>query len=177
MKCSIDNCPRPVVAKGYCSRHIQAAYKFGRPAEEVCFLDNFWSQVAICESGCFEWQGAIAGKYGQVAFLGTSLPAHRVVYRLYVGEVNALSLVCHICDNPICVRPDHLFLGTAADNMRDMVSKGRHPKQRASYRAKLDANKVAMIRASKETTVSLARLLGVDPNTVRKVRSGETWIQ
>jgi hypothetical protein len=88
----------------------------------------FWSHVrrGPAES-CWEWQGRIYGDgYGR--FLGY-LATHRLAYYFTTGVDPEELLVCHHCDNPPCCNPDHLFLGTHADNMRDMVQKGRHRSQ------------------------------------------------
>lgn len=89
--------------------------------------DRFWSKVQKTD-GCWEWTGSRRPKgYGVFAVNGARREsAHRVAYALFIGPISAGFFVCHRCDNPRCVRPDHLFLGTQADNMRDMHAKGRH---------------------------------------------------
>ncbi len=86
--------------------------------------DVFWSRTKKGQNGCIEWAGCTdRGGYGRVG--KRQEPAHRIAYKLTKGEPGEL-LVCHACDNRRCVNPDHLWLGTHDDNMRDMVEKGRH---------------------------------------------------
>lgn len=93
--------------------------------------ERFWAKVRRGD-GCWEWTAArSAAGYGW--FKGAAGPelAHRVAWRLERGEIQAGLFVLHRCDNPRCVRPDHLFLGTNADNMADMVQKGRQSRGEA----------------------------------------------
>lgn len=86
--------------------------------------ENFLARTKLVPSGCLEWTGCLnRGGYGRVG--RGQHNASRVAYRLFKGDPGDL-LVCHSCDNPICVNPEHLWLGTPSDNMRDCVSKGRH---------------------------------------------------
>jgi hypothetical protein len=93
----------------------------------------FWQSVSFGD-GCWLWLPAKPGHYGHVKdwvrkITGT-LTAHRVAWMLTRGSIPLGLLVCHQCDNRSCVRPDHLFLGTHADNTADMLRKGRGPKPR-----------------------------------------------
>lgn len=91
----------------------------------------FWSRTKTGQNGCIEWSGCLdRSGYGRVGV--KQIPAHRVAYRLAKGEPGDM-LVCHSCDNPKCVNPDHLWLGTHKDNMSDMTKKGRHAKQKQNY--------------------------------------------
>ena len=87
--------------------------------------DRFWAKVAKGD-GCWEWQGAMANRYGAFKLAGRQIGAHRLALQLG-GEEDIPSgmVVCHRCDNPRCVRPDHLFVGTRSDNSQDMSRKGR----------------------------------------------------
>lgn len=113
---------RPSRKARFCSApHAYAGMK--RP-----LADRFWEKVQKTE-GCWLWTGATdGGGYGQIGSdTGSPVPfkAHRVSYQLHVGPIPDRLEVLHTCDNPPCVRPDHLFLGTQTDNMRDCAAKGR----------------------------------------------------
>ncbi len=87
--------------------------------------DAFWRQVEKAE-GCWTWKGRKTTRgYGQVWNGKIWTGSHRAAYEIAIGEIPAGMLICHRCDNPICVRPDHLFPGTPQDNVDDMMAKGR----------------------------------------------------
>lgn len=100
--------------------------------------DRFWSKVnkqgpvhSVLGTPCWEWMGARAKKtsskldYGLFRHIDKMRSAHRVAWELTHGPIPGGTCVLHRCDNPPCVNPDHLFLGTQVENLRDMVSKGR----------------------------------------------------
>ena len=76
-------------------------------------------------SGCWLWTGALSRGYGQVTFNKRHLYAHRLIWELATKEAPRDLQLCHRCDTPSCVRPDHMFLGTQKQNVRDAISKGR----------------------------------------------------
>lgn len=88
---------------------------------------RFWARVQRAEGdACWLWLGVKDRKgYGRITLGTKNLKAHRVSFELANGRLDDGMLICHRCDNPSCVRPDHLFAGTASDNMRDAVRKGR----------------------------------------------------
>lgn len=81
------------------------------------------------QSGCWIWKGptCAGGRYGRIAGTHPMLMAHRHYFSLYKGEIPKGMVVCHSCDNGLCVNPEHLFLGTMSDNMKDAVDKKRLP--------------------------------------------------
>jgi hypothetical protein len=86
---------------------------------------RFWSKV-IQGPECWTWRGSVSETgYGSFQYRNRKMGAHRAAYLMHVGEIPTGMIVCHRCDNPSCVRPDHLFVGTHKDNTRDMMAKNR----------------------------------------------------
>jgi hypothetical protein len=87
--------------------------------------EAFWASATRPDQGCWEWQGSKNRGYGTFSRNGRSERAHRHAWILTYGEIPPGLMVCHHCDNPPCIRPEHLFIGTMLDNMRDAARKGR----------------------------------------------------
>jgi hypothetical protein len=108
-----------------------------------------------------------------------SLMASRVIYEAYYGEIPEGMFVCHHCDNPLCVNPKHLFLGTPKDNSYDMTCKGRQAKGNELPQAKLTENQVREINLllyeGNLSTSKIAKLFGVAVNTIQDIKNGQTW--
>lgn len=105
---------------------------------------RFWKRVSKPDNGCWEWTaGRYPHGYGRLTWNATSSYAHRVAWELTYGPIPKGMCVCHHCDNPPCVRLDHLFLGTMADNMRDRDIKGRDRHRTPEARAKAAASRRA----------------------------------
>lgn len=141
--------------------------------------ERFWSQVAKGE-GCWEWQGAGAagGGYGRITVDGRHQLAHRLSWTMANGPIPAGMFVCHKCDNPPCVRPDHLFLGTNAENTQDAVSKGRMHLGELHGMARLTEAQVVEIRRQRAAGVKgsvLADRYGVNRNTIYHIKKRRTW--
>ena len=166
--------PKPYVEREV-ERWIANPVKPKRPSDR----ERFEAKVEpVPMSGCWLWVGAIAWQgYGQFRYRGVTQLAHRASYRLYVGEIPEEMFVCHHCDVPECVNPDHLFIGTRQDNMRDMVEKDRHSPQRgeSGWKAKLTDTDVLEIRQSAKHPADLSSIYGVAASTIFNIRAGRTW--
>lgn len=133
--------------------------------------ERFEACFTVTDSGCWEWEAETdRDGYGKLQVNLKKVSAHRVAWELYRGEIPESTLVCHSCDNPPCVNPDHLFLGTTLDNMRDATQKGRWKKRTRT--SVLTAEQIAMIRSRAHSVKYLAKELGLSPKYIQKVRSG-----
>ncbi len=153
-------------------------YRFIQNHSERCKWPNtFWSRVQKSD-GCWLWLGTLVKGYGQTSMHGKVVKAHRASYVLAFGEIPGGLCVCHTCDVPACVRPDHLFLGTQGDNAKDKVLKGRSMRGERGSHAKLTEKAVYYIRASfakGEDALCLAKRFGVTRETVYHIVNGRTW--
>jgi hypothetical protein len=134
--------------------------------------DNFESFVEKDPvNGCWIWKGKTLHGYGRTQFNGRSEAAHRVAYFLFKGDPSGMN-VCHSCDRPPCVNPDHLWLGTQADNMADMVKKGRNKGERGPGRPKKPREhhhrpSVRLNQHDAEILATLSRVYGSEAQAIR----------
>lgn len=131
------------------------------------------------------WAGVFVG-YGAICVSGKRYLLHRVVWQIERGAIPEGLLVCHTCDNRACIRPDHLFLGTYADNSADMVQKGRSAKGETVGQARLSADDVAQIRAEYNrlgptrgerygAVRAIAERFGIDRSNLYALVRARTW--
>lgn len=152
-----------------------------------CELKNKINQsVEIAENGCWNWTKAKNGdgRYGamKVKCQGTSqkVLSHRATWMSNVGKIPENYCVCHSCDNTICCNPDHLFLGTQKDNVRDMIMKGRRADFRGekSGRAVLNDMIVKNIRELRSQNLSINEIsekLNINRHTCKNVVCNRSW--
>lgn len=143
--------------------------------------EKFWTQCRMIDhnSFCWFWKGhRDQDGYGTLRFQGRRWKAHRLAYFLTNGPIPSGAFVCHRCDNPHCVNPSHLFLGSPADNMADKVAKQRQTFGTRISTAKLIPSQVVEIRAllqMKQSQRSIARLFGVSPTLISAINTGKVW--
>lgn len=149
-------------------------------------LESFVSRIApSIETGCWEWTGG-RSRYGygamkQRAFSGmpNQAKAHRISFELFNGPIPEGMFVCHKCDNPGCVNPDHLFAGSAADNVHDCASKGRRADPlKVKSNAKLtrvDVESILSKMIAGRCDSDLADEYGMTQASIFKIRRGDGW--
>lgn len=149
--------------------------KWKRPSAAERFATKY---VVDPASGCWLWQGK-RNRYGYGLILrgnGKWIGAHRLAATLFIREPLPAEFVCHRCDNPSCVNPAHLWIGTPRENTQDMMRKGRAAVGTRNSAAKLTLEDVALIRAHPQTPARhFANRFGVDPKTIRNCRFGRTY--
>lgn len=136
-------------------------------------------------SGCWLWEGSInSDGYGHIGAGDPARPAfvakaHRVSYELHCGPIPAKTLVCHRCDNPSCVNPHHLFLGSHQDNMQDRAAKKRSilcgKVGEQNNGAKISADIVNQIRQSNLSSPKASRVFAISESNVRRIRTFKSW--
>ena len=172
----------PSNLKRRCGRYCSSSCYKNRPL--IPIIDRFFRYVGRkTATGCIPWTGPKTSGRG---YLGRgragegSIFAHRVAYEYAYGPIPNGLVVCHRCDNPACVNPSHLFLGTQADNMSDMNAKMRHAYGERTHLNTLTADQIPLIRgalASGESQSSIAKRFGVTQSNISAIACGKTWRQ
>jgi hypothetical protein len=147
---------------------------------------RFWNKVKLPDyigtDECWEWQASLwVTGYGKFLLNGHEMLSHRIAYELSIGPIPEGMHVLHHCDNPPCVNPSHLFLGTQVDNMHDMFSKNRqnHAYGEAIGAAKLTEVSVIEIRylyaTGGHSQRELGTIFGIDHSVISDIVTRKTW--
>jgi len=148
--------------------------------------ERFWAKVdKKGPDDCWEWTGALGGdryghRYGQIGISGKIVRAHRVSWELANGPIPKGICVLHHCDNPSCVNPSHLFLGTKLDNAQDAIKKGRYVNLRgedngAAELTEQDVHEIRQMLGRGIPQRVIAKKYGVSKSTVTRIGAGKTW--
>lgn len=182
MTCTVDLCEKPRKRRDtLCSMHRSRKLRHGstdaRRGSSGTLAERYERFVDRRQGECWAWTGTTNERgYAQVG----RNHAHRLSYQLHVGPIPIGLLVLHRCDNPPCTNPEHLFLGTQADNIADAKSKGRlsGPRGEANSKSKLTGEQVRQIRAmcaSGAMYRAVADTFGVTHRTIGEIVRRKTW--
>lgn len=160
--------------------HAPAKGKFGRVCSMSCRLKE--KKIVDLDTACWIWLGAAnRDGYGSIGVEGKkTMLAHRVSYLEFRGEIPEGAKVLHHCDNPSCINPEHLFLGSQKDNVHDMIDKGRKAVLKGSThpRSKLtvaQVEQVAILRSQGLSQTEVGKALGITQAVVSKIERGDIW--
>lgn len=138
------------------------------------------NNIFIDENQCWNWKGPLSKGYGRLAFEGKNYRVHRLSYITFIGQIPKNKIVCHTCDNPKCVNPEHLYAGTAKENTHDMVNRKR---QNLLYgenhqNSKFTKENVLCIREIFQMgfpVFIMSKLFEIHPETIRAIVKRKTW--
>ena len=178
--CAIPNCQTPWYSREWCRRHYDCWRNHGDPAQkQPTTEERFNAQYSKHFNGCWIWHGTkVTRGYGQISSNGKIWRAHRLSWALHKGNIPAGVLVLHKCDNPSCVNPEHLFLGSVQDNVDDRIKKGRSARGSNMGSSKLTEANVHAIRerlSHAETHASIAASFDVTESAVSHIAAGHSW--
>lgn len=144
--------------------------------------ERFERNFRVENSGCWIWMARrLPSGYGMFSVRGRGTYAHRFSYQTFVGPIGYGKVVAHRCDNPSCVNPEHLFAVSQAENVRDMIQKGRqcsNPKksQKTRLRGKLGRERIHEIMGSNLSLRELARKYLVSARSIKRIKDGEVRV-
>ena len=160
--------------------HVSGNCEFNKHNSHISFENRLhYYYIEGDKDVCWDWKGTKdTNGYGVIGLNRKQLKAHRVVYeKHYKIILKDDMLVCHKCDNPSCVNPHHLFIGTPRDNVIDCITKGRNhiPKPEDVHTAKLSWDIIREIRCLKGKCRTLARRFNVSPATISLIKRNLIW--
>ena len=178
-RCSVVGCENEYLTAGLCAMHKARLDRHGNPEYVSTPLENFMRKVEKKPSGCWIWTGGTGKGYGRFRYEGKTITSPRAAYLLFKGKPEGFERlnVCHSCDVPLCVNPDHLFVGTTQENVDDKMKKNRHKTAKGAEQpmAKLDDEKVLFIRECDLSGPELAAKFGVSRSLITSIRRGTKW--
>lgn len=165
--CQVNGCTLPRHGRLFCRSHWRS----------LCKTEPFENKYIVNqENGCWEWNRTIDVRgYGVIRVNGKKIKAHRLSYELKNGKIPDGLFVCHKCDNPRCVNPGHLFVGTTQENTADRNRKNRQMRGVKHWCAKLTDDIVREIRSKNMTSKEAFDVYGVNKGIFYNIRWRKTW--
>lgn len=172
LKCEVEGCEKPHVARGMCRMHYARKGRTGTTElrSALSTEERFWKYVLKTKT-CWLWQSAIVRGYGILRVGGKNVRAHRISYELHDGPIPEGMMVLHTCDNRRCVNPQHLYVGTHQENMQDRSDHDRCSRASAVITQE-QADKIYIDRRPSRT---VAKEYGISKSTVNRILRGETY--
>jgi hypothetical protein len=161
-----------------CGKSFQPTGGWGWHCSWQCRFKGLFLSIKPEKSGCMNFPlRPLANGYCRISYEGGSIKAHRASWIVHKGEIPNGLFVCHKCDNTVCVNPDHLFLGTAADNNKDKSAKGRScaPSGSLQWRSKLSDSAVLEILMDTRLQREIAVHYGINQSVVSEIKRGKAW--
>lgn len=185
-RCSVDGCERGAIKRSMCGMHYQRWRKHGetrggeteRPllaSKNEALIFHGWT---VEDSECWTWSGPTSEGRGVLSVNGQRHYAYRVAYECWVDPIPPGYVICHRCDNPICMNPAHLFAGTQLDNIDDMTVKGRSVHGTKNHHAVLSPESVATVMGLLAAGIPQPRIaakFGVARTTISAISTGRSW--
>jgi hypothetical protein len=177
--CTIDGCDNSMSIKRMCVRHYKQFHRTGMATPGVIGMhgtpeERFWRYVE--KKGldeCWPWMGnRDKDGYGSLRTKTSQVRAHRVSFQIHNSESIVGLVVRHKCNNPSCVNPHHLLVGTNQDNVDDKMAAGNEPRNESHGNCKFSNETVALVRSATGTRKDIARQFGVSESQTGNIRSG-----
>lgn len=181
-KCTVEGCDGKYFAGEMCAKHYARFKRYGTVhlPKELSLKERLYLSTKR-RGECIEWTGSNDGRkgYGVISINGKQEKTHRVSWEIENGPIPEGMCVCHACDNPACINPSHLFIGTHSDNMQDCLQKGRGnrggPKGENCHFSRLTEKEVLEIRDSDEYCNALAKRYNISTAIITQVQKGQIW--
>ena len=189
LRCTIEGCESQFYAKNLCKKHYGRFIRRGNPQELYDPRGRIMAESLRQaferyfkrgnEKECWPWLGSVSHTgYGELRYKSKTYRAHRVSYMLHISSFDDELFICHKCDNPPCVNPNHLFAGTANDNVQDKVNKNRQAQLQEHGRAVLNnqqAKEIKDLLAKGYARSQLAKMYHVSKSIIIDIDRGFTW--
>lgn len=191
MKCTGSTlgvpCDRNAYSKGMCLMHYKRVWRHGS-VESLKRVPNVGFSLedrlhfhgwVVSDSGCWEFNGRKdSSGYGRFDFDSRDVSAHRTAYEIWVGPIPDGMIIMHSCDNPPCINPDHLSVGTYRDNMEDMARKGRssvRPGESNPFSKLTESQAIEVLNRPDKPLRYFSEKFHVSISTISKIRTGKNW--